>query len=69
MPLTDWVRIYGSTKLHHVELLKHLLNEKGIPAVILNRQDSFYITIGEIDLMVPRNYVIPAKKIITEADL
>lgn len=67
--LSDWVRIYSSTQLYHVELLRQLLYQKGIPSVILNRRDSFYITIGEIDLMVPRDQAIPAKKVITEAEL
>lgn len=69
MLLSDWVRIYSSTQLHHVELLRQLLHNAGIPSVTLNRQDSFYKTIGEIDIMVPRDQAIPAKKVITDAEL
>ena len=67
--LSDWVRIYSSTQLHHVELLRQLMEREGIPSIILNRRDSFYITIGEIDLMVPRDQAIPAKKVVTDAQL
>lgn len=53
--LSDWVSVFSSTQLHQVELLKQLLDRENIPCIILNRRDSFYITIGEIDLMVPRD--------------
>jgi hypothetical protein len=52
-----------------VELLKHILRENDIEAIVLNKQDSFYVTIGEIELMVNRNEVLRAKKIISEAKL
>jgi hypothetical protein len=52
-----------------VELLKHILKESDIEAIVLNKQDSFYVTIGEIELLVNRDEVIRAKKIISEARL
>jgi hypothetical protein len=65
----NWVTVYSSTNLQHVELLRHLLKEEDIDAIVMNRQDSAYVTIGEIDLMVKGPEVVRAKKIISEAKL
>ncbi len=65
----DWVNVYSSTQIHKVELLKHLLNSHGIESIIFNQQDSIYVTIGDINLLVKNTDVIPAKKIITEAQV
>lgn len=65
----DWVTVYRSTALHNVELAKHLLLQRQIEAVILNQQDSFYKTIGEIRLLVRSNDVMLAKRIISESEL
>ncbi|HKL02428.1 MAG TPA: DUF2007 domain-containing protein [Cryomorphaceae bacterium] len=65
----DWVAVYTSGSLHNVELLKHILNQADIDAIVLNQQDSFYKSIGDIKLLVRRENVIPAKKIISDAAL
>lgn len=63
----DWVKIYSDAALHKVEMLKALLEEKEINAVIINNQDSFYKTIGEVELYVNRDFVILAKQLINKA--
>ncbi len=65
----NWVGVYSSVLLPSVELLKHILGEQGIEAVVLNQKDSFYPVIGDIQLMVRREDVIRAKKIIEESAL
>lgn len=65
----NWVGVYSSVLLPSVELLKHILGERGIEAVVLNQKDSFYPVIGDIQLMVRREDVIRAKKIIEESAL
>ncbi|MCH2214434.1 MAG: DUF2007 domain-containing protein [Flavobacteriales bacterium] len=65
----NWVKVYSSTILQNVEILRHLLRENGIEGIVMNRQDSAYVTIGEIDLMVKGPDVLRAKRIITEAKL
>jgi len=65
----NWVKVYSSTNLQHAELLKHILNENDIEAIVMNKQDSSYVTIGEIELLVNRDKVLMAKKIISEAKL
>jgi hypothetical protein len=65
----NWVKVYSSNNLQHIELLRHILKEHDIEAIVMNKQDSIYVTIGEIDLMVERNHVIRSKKIISESKL
>lgn len=62
----NWVSIYSSSYLHTAELFKALLAEDNIESIIINKQDSFYKTIGEVDLYVERDNVILAKRIINE---
>lgn len=67
--IKDWVSVYSSTQMHIIQLLKHLLDSYGIESIVLNQQDSFYVTIGDINLLVKNTDVIYAKKIISEAQL
>lgn len=67
--IKDWVSVYSSTQMHNIQLLKHLLDSYGIESIVLNQQDSFYVTIGDINLLVKNTDVIYAKKIISEAQL
>ncbi len=60
----DWVLLYSSTILHDVHLKRIFLEENGIETVIINKQDSVYMTFGEIELYVNRNYILKAKKLI-----
>ena len=65
----DWVPVYTSSQLHKVELLKQVLHSRGIESVVLNQQDSTYVSIGEIKLLVKNTDVIRAIKTIEESDL
>jgi hypothetical protein len=58
----DWVSVYSSDALHKAELLRHILQENGVEAIILNQQDSFYKSIGDVSVWVKREKVILAKK-------
>ena len=48
----DWFKIFSSTELIQVEIIKNLLLSKNIPAVIMNNQDSSYLMFGTIDLYI-----------------
>jgi hypothetical protein len=48
----NWITIKSSTQLYEIEILKGLLMEKDIPAVIINKQDSSYLNFGDIELKV-----------------
>jgi len=48
----DWFKIFSSTELIQVEIIKNFLLSKNIPAVIMNNQDSSYLMFGTIDLYI-----------------
>jgi hypothetical protein len=60
----DWVKILASSEVHYVNILKAMLEENGIPAFVLNQQDSLYPSVGEAVLHVDKGDVIKAKHLI-----
>lgn len=48
----EWVKVFQSPMLHQATIVQSILKENDIEAVILNQQDSSYITIGEIKVYV-----------------
>jgi len=64
----NWVCVYSSPLLHQSEMIKSLLNDEEIEAVIVNKQDSLYI-IGEIEVHVAADDVIKALQIINKSGL
>lgn len=63
----NWVCVYSTTQLYKAEIIRGMLEEEGIQAVVVNKQDSSYIAFGEIELLVPREEVINAKQIMERA--
>ena len=60
----SWVKIYATDEIHKIEILKALLGEQDIASFEINKKDSSYISVGEIELYVkPENEII-AKLII-----
>ena len=50
----DWKKIYATTDFFRIELIRQVLEEHDIPAVIMNKQDSSY-RFGQIDLYTHEN--------------
>lgn len=65
----DWVKVYSSGFLPRVEIVKHLLESKGIETILLNQQDSLYVSIGEIHLLVKREQVVTATSLISKSEM
>ena len=63
----DWTLIYSTTILHQAELLKHVLSDHQILAVVVDKSDSFY-KFGNIELYVKPSEVIKAKHIISKTE-
>ena len=69
--MADWIVIYKSAILNNVEIVKAVLADNNIFAVIVNKTDSMYpqLTNGDIELNVNSNDVISAKHLITKHQL
>ena len=48
----NWINIFTSSNPIEVEIIKQMLEENNINAVVLNKQDSSYNMFGTIDLFV-----------------
>ncbi len=46
----DWMKVYATKDKFEANILQGLLESQGIPAVILNKQDSSYLAFGELEL-------------------
>ncbi len=47
-----WISIYETDQLYQAEMMKDVLCDNGVKAFILNQQDSSYIMIGTIKVMI-----------------
>ena len=63
----QWEVVFSSPKLYQAEIMKSLLEDENIPGVIVNKQDSAYIVIGEIELYVKKEDILKAKQIINRS--
>ena len=64
-----WQLIYYSDKQLRVQIVKAALEDNGIECFELNKKDSSYITVGEIELYVKKANVPLAKVIIEQNNL
>lgn len=64
-----WQSIYVSNKMHLVEIIKAVLADNDIPAVVVDKRDSSYITIGDIELYVSEENAILARVLIEQNNL
>jgi len=58
-----WECLFGSKFLYKAEILKSLLEENDIPAVIINKQDSAYL-FGDIEVYIKPDDMIKGKHIL-----
>jgi hypothetical protein len=64
-----WQRIYYSDKMHLIEIVRAVLADQKIESVMIDRRDSSYVTIGDIDLFVRDEDAIFARLIIEQHKL
>ena len=62
--MENWVSVFTTTRELEAGIVKDLLDEAGIPAVILNQKDSSYQTFGDISVMVSRDDREKAEQVI-----
>lgn len=65
----DRVAFYTSNKSHHIEIIKAVLEENGIESYAVDKRDSAYVTIGDIELYVDVKDAPLAKIIIDQNPL
>jgi len=51
--MLDWKKVYSSTQLSVASIVAGLLIEQDIQANVLNKIDSSYVFLGEVEVYVP----------------
>ena len=72
--MSDWTIVYNSSNLNNVEIVKAVLEDNQIDAVIINKQDSMHLNLinGATELIalhVNSKDAIKAKHLITKHEL
>ncbi|MEI6766539.1 MAG: DUF2007 domain-containing protein [Bacteroidota bacterium] len=62
-----WSRIYSTADPVKIEILKSMLEEENIQAVVINKQDSSYL-FGESEVYVSSDDALAALQIIRNAE-
>ena len=64
--MSKWSKVYESKKPYRTEMVKDILEQKGIKAIILDRKDSAYDIFGQLEVHVKAEEVLTALKIIED---
>ncbi len=64
----DWIQVYSTDKMFQAEILKQVLADHEIEAVIINKMDSSYKSFGEIEIYVKNVHVMKAKMLAKQFD-
>ena len=63
--MQDWKKVFSSTQLAVSSMVMGILNENEIPAKTLNKQDSSYVFLGEVEVYVPLDMFEKAQALIS----
>lgn len=65
--MKDWTVVYKSTINSRPEIVKGVLTDRGINAVIINKKDStLHLNNGQIEVLVQKTSALEAMKIIND---
>lgn len=62
----DWILVYTANKKYNADVLEEIFDDYNIKSIAINKKDSLYVTIGDIEIYVHKNDEEKAKKIIKE---
>ena len=66
--MENWEQIYSTASLAHAEILKGMLNENNITVVLVNKKDSGYVVLGEVEIWVNKDDIVRALHLIKSAE-
>jgi hypothetical protein len=62
----NWVKVFESKAMIRAEIAREILEQNGVAAVIVNKQDSLYPVFGMCEVHVPLKDLSVAEKIISD---
>jgi type III secretory pathway lipoprotein EscJ len=63
----EWVALQSCAFVAEAEVLKNLLLEHNIAAIVLNQKDSSYLSFGDVTLYVKNTDFIKAKNLLNNS--
>ncbi len=65
--MKDWTVVFKSPISSRSEIVRGVLNDRGIEAVIINKKDStIHFNIGQVEVLVPKEQVLESLKIVND---
>jgi hypothetical protein len=65
--MKDWSVVYKASSISQAEIVRGVLSEYDIKAVIMNKQDStLHHPHGQVEILVPKDMVLRAIKIVND---
>ncbi|HOP04751.1 MAG TPA: DUF2007 domain-containing protein [Tenuifilaceae bacterium] len=61
-----WVLVFSTAAQYQAEIVKQMLENNGLEAIVMNKQDSSYPMLGEADVLVSEEHEKKARKLIEE---
>lgn len=62
--MENWIRVFEDQNQILAEIVKGVLEEKGVPAVVLNKKETVYQLHGTYQVLVPNDQAIHALQLI-----
>jgi hypothetical protein len=67
--MQDWKKVFSSQQLALASMVVGILNENDIPAKSMNKKDSSYVFLGEVEVYVPANLYESSIQLINTIEL
>jgi hypothetical protein len=64
----DWIKVFETAFPYEAEIVKTMLIENGIPAVVMNKQSSSFNSFGFVEVMVNEEQASEAFLLIEKAN-
>ena len=65
----QWEKVYATNAEYQAEILKALLEEENIVSIVVNKQDSSYLSFGDVEVYVKSEDILKAKQIATKLNM
>ena len=63
----NWHLLLSTDKYPEAEIVKGMLEENQIPVVLVNKQDSSYVFLGDIEIYVPAHFKELARDLLSRS--
>ncbi len=62
--MQNWIKVFESSQQIRAEIVKGILEENEIPAVVLNKKETVYHVFGTYEVLVNRDQLLQATNLI-----